>query len=305
MIENTSGALSRVIQVDICKASLAGHIAQPDRTPPTPTRSLNTALAIVQQGQAVGETLEDLIVLFHNISSYPEVERRIQNSSLQLAATSGWFDRNLALQLAMRKSLSRYNAFVHSDFVSVAIFAKYEYREAARLIVNMMDGAQTDGTGRCFFFENWFYNMPLIGRWLSRSFPETRLLGEVGKLNSVLLPQLGNLHRSSDRLLDDISALIARLNLAKDAGKDIEVLVADVEQHIEDLLRLGVILVAVRGQSTELGKEFLGLLKMINRHGCLGLSREDSKPVIRELAKVQASLDDVEYGWRQAHGPGK
>lgn len=299
-IEQTSAALSRVTNVDICKTSLAGHAFQTDHPSPTPT-NLNAALAIIQQGQAVGGALEDLIDSWHDFfSSDPEVASRIDGSALRDIESDDTRDSHQALHYDILTSNIAHWRFMHSDLRRIVVFAKYEYREVARVIANTVEGARRSGPGRCFFFEHWVYGLPLVGRWSPRAFPATRLLGEFERLNAALLPQLGTLYRVSGRLMDGLTPLITRLEAAKERGADDDVLVADIEQHILDHSHLSVVLDTIREQSAELGTGLLVLLKMIERHRCLGLSQEDGEALAGELAKLQASIDEIESRWGQA-----
>ncbi|KAM0693879.1 hypothetical protein Q7P36_006003 [Cladosporium allicinum] len=284
-IEQTSAALSRVTNVDICKTSLAGHAFQTDHPSPTPT-NLNAALAIIQQGQAVGGALEDLIDSWHDFfSSDPEVASRIDGSALRDIESDDTRDSHQALHYDILTSNIAHWRFMHSDLRRIVVFAKYEYREVARVIANTVEGARRSGPGRCFFFEHWVYGLPLVGSWSPRAFPATRLLGEFERLNAALLPQLGTLYRARGR---------------ERKGADDDVLVADIEQHILDHSHLSVVLDTIREQSAELGTGLLVLLKMIERHRCLGLSQEDGEALAGELAKLQASIDEIESRWGQA-----
>lgn len=301
VIGDASDALSRFIDVDVCKTPLATHRALPDHASPTPT-DLNEALAIIQQGQAVGDALEGLIASLHEISVFPEAKSRIDNSLLRVTTTSKFYnshDTNQLIHTSMIMSAIRYGRFVQSDLGNVIVFAKYEYREVVRMIFATIDGAQRAGARRCLFFEHWFYDLPLVGRWSTPSIPASRLLAEVGKLNDVLMPQLGSLYRDSGRMMDDLAFLNTRLGFATEARQNDEAVFADIEQHMLDFSHLGGILDAVRGQSTELGSGLLGLPKMVKRHRCLGLSQEDGQALAGELAKLQASIDNVESGWAQ------
>ena len=293
VVKDASGTLSQVIQIDICRTSLAEHGPQPDRTPP--------ALAIIQKAQSIGESLEDFVESAYDSAYFWEADHYIRRSALRSAITD---DAKLykALHTDMSKALNRYAAFVQEDLSRAVGYTKYDYSEAAKLITRLIEGAQRNGPRRCFFFQHWAYDLPLVGGWFSRSFSATNLLVQLDLMNSKLLPQSGRIYRDSGLLMKDLALLTNRLDLAKEKAQGDDALVADVERHTTDLSRLSVVLDAVREQSTELGKGFVALLKLIKRHRCLGLSQEDSKLATEALAELQARIDDVEARWREDAG---
>lgn len=290
VVKDASVTLSQVIQVDICSTSLAEHGPQPDRTPP--------ALAIIQKGQSIGESLEEFVESYADSSFRWKANHYIQRSSLRSTTAD---DAKLyhALHTDLSKSLEKYATFVQGGLIRAVSYTKYEHSEAAGLITSLIQGAQRNGPRRCYFFQHWAYDLPLVGGWFSRSFSATNLFAQLDLMNSKLVPQFGRIHRDSGVLMKDLARLTKELDLAKDRAQGDDALVADIERHTADLSRLSVILDAVREQSTELGKGFVALLKMIKRHRCLGLSQEDSELATEELAELQARIDDVELRWRQ------
>ena len=298
-VKDTSGALSKVIQIDICRTSLAQHEAQPSHTSP--------AIAIIQEGHSIGDSLEDLVESYMDISvHYREVDRRIQISSLRSTTRTDAHARPYqALQKDMSKALTAFNRFFQEDLTRVVTVTKHEHREAAYLIVRLIHGAERNGARPCFFFEHWAYHLPLVGGWFSRSFSAAaaNVLAGMDLVISKSVPQFGRINREAWVLMKELARLIDRLRRAREkAQSGDEVLVAEIERHAEDLFRLGIMLDAVREQSSELGRGFVALLKMVKRHRCLGLSREDGKLATEELAGLQGSIDDVESRWREGSG---
>jgi hypothetical protein len=295
VVKDASVTLGQFIQIDICSTSLAEHGPQPDRTPP--------ALAIIQKGQSIGESLKDFVESYADSSFHWEANHYIQRSSLRSTTAD---DAKLyhALQTDLSKTLEKYATFVQGDLVRAVTYTKYEHSEAAGLITRLIQGAERNGPRRCYFFQHWAYDLPLVGGWFSRSFSATNLLAQLDLMNSKLVPQFGRIYRDSGLLMKDLARLTNSLDLAKERAQGDDTLVADIERHTHDLSRLSVVLDAVRGQSTELGEGFVALLKMTKRHRCLGLSQEDSELATEGLEEMQASIHEVEARWKEEAGIG-
>ena len=296
-VKEASSTFSQVVQIDICRTSLAEHEPQP----PSPTCP---SLAIIKKGQSIGNSLEEFVESYVDISyEYREVDHRIQRSALlRSTSTDGHARLYQDLQRDMSKALADFNRFFQEDLRRAVTITKHEYGEAAWLIAELIHGAQRNGARCCFFFEHWAYNLPLVGDWFSTSFSAANLLAQMEMENSHSVPQFGRIYRESGLLMKKLGRLIDSLERVKESARGDEALLADIERHILDLSRLSAMLDAVREQSRELGGEFVALLKMIKRHRCLGLSQEDGELATEELAELQAGIDDVESRWRQGSG---
>jgi hypothetical protein len=296
-VKEASSTLSQVIQIDMCRTSLAEHEPQP----PSPTCP---ALAIIKRGQSIGNSLEDFVESYVDISyEYREVDHRIQRSALlRSTRTDGHARLYQDMQSDVSKALVAFNRFFQEDLRRAVTATKHEYREAAWLIAELIHGAQRNGARCCFFFEHWAYNLPLVGDWFSTSFSAANLFAQMEMVNSHSVPQFGRICREGGLLMKRLGRLIDSLEIVKESARGDEALFADIERHILDLSRLSVMLDALREQSRELGGEFVALLKMIKRHRCLGLSQEDGELATEELAELQAGINDVESRWRQGSG---
>jgi hypothetical protein len=125
-VKEASSTLSQVIQIDMCRTSLAEHEPQP----PSPTCP---ALAIIKMGQSIGNSLEDFVESYVDISyEYREVDHRIQRSALlRSTRTDGHARLYQDMQSDVSKALVAFNRFFQEDLRRAVTATKHEYREAA------------------------------------------------------------------------------------------------------------------------------------------------------------------------------
>lgn len=212
-VKSSSGSLGRHIKLDICNTTLASHGTAPHPVSP--------ALAIIEQGEAMGEDIIELQTSQRRLKLYEQIGRRLALSQLQLAEPEDRTpdERKQALHRDMGHFIRSYEDFYLEELHSAVVFAAYEYCEISAFLPTMIRDAQANTSWPCRFADSWLSDIPLVEKApqaLPRAAPAVQLLEKLERTTTILSQKVRLVYHRHGRLLEDLKELNARLAEMKD-----------------------------------------------------------------------------------------
>lgn len=305
-VKDATHSLSRLITVDICNPSPAGDVAsQPsdDDEPPAEQEqesqpSRTSALDLVQHMREIGDTIQGLEDSYHDISYLQSMQTRNQNFPLQRAKSDDTADnaRKRTLRNDLAHNIEKYVRFLQDDLRPAVHSTKQRFREIGAMVHRRVSSALKYQTRRCAFYERWL-PASLLDVWVPRSTSAVALLEILDKSAASLVPELGLVHQSSERLLEGLERLSSRLHdderKSPASGVDDETLIGELESYGMDLHPLARSTNDVHTQTLELGRALWDLREMVRTRRCLEFSPEDEEVLEWQLAGLQSSMETM------------